>query len=114
MKAIEEFKIAIEKKLLYLENIEQNQTKCALSEKYVLAEKDAGRLFYEAEEALNSDALLRLKKTLDVDEHHWRLYKSSSSIILQRETKCFQSTMQSEVSALKFPAFVCPIPYERR
>ncbi len=79
MKAIEEFKIAIQKKLLDIENIEQNpwtQTKCTLTEKYVLAEKDAGRLFYEAEEALDSDTLLRLKKILDVDEHCWRLYKS--------------------------------------
>jgi hypothetical protein len=79
MKTIEDFKIAIQKKLLDLENLEKNpwnQTKFALGEKSSLAEKDAGRLFYEAEEILDLDALIQLKKSLNVDERQWRLYKS--------------------------------------
>jgi hypothetical protein len=79
MKTIDDFKIAIQKKLLDLESLEQNpwnQTKYALGEKCTLAEKDAGRLFYEAEEILDSDTLVQLKRYLDIDDHQWRLYKS--------------------------------------
>jgi hypothetical protein len=79
METIDKFKLAIQKKLLEIEDLEQipwAQAKYALGEKFVLAEKDAGKLFYEAEETLDADALLRLKRTLHVDEHQWRLYKS--------------------------------------
>ena len=47
MKTLEELKTAFRKDLLELEMLEQNpwmQTKYALGEKYVLREKDIGRL----------------------------------------------------------------------
>ena len=79
MKTLEELKTAIQKKLLELEKVEQNpwmQTKYALGEKYVLSEKDIGRLCYEAEETLSADDLIQLKKALNMDERQWRSYKS--------------------------------------
>ena len=74
MKTLEELKTAIQKHLLELEKLEQNPY--ALTEKYVLREKALGRLCYEAEETLSTGDLRRLKKTLQIDGHHWRAYKS--------------------------------------
>ena|SRR5437660_6346362 len=79
MKTLEELKAAIQTNMLELEKLEQNpwlQTKYALGEKAVLREKDIGQLCYEAEETLSVSDLIRLKQTLGIDKHQWRLYKS--------------------------------------
>jgi hypothetical protein len=79
MKTLEELKAAIRENLCELEEVEQNpwlQTKHALGEKYVLNEKNIGRLCYEAEEALSVAHLKQLKYALDIDELHWRSYKA--------------------------------------
>ena len=79
MKTLEDLEIEIHKSLLELEDIGQNpwtQTKYSLGQRYVLKEKDIGRLYCEAEEILSEDELIQLKEALGIDEHRWQLYKS--------------------------------------
>ncbi|WP_126553500.1 hypothetical protein [Dictyobacter kobayashii] len=74
---LEELKTAIQKNLHHLEEVEQNPwLQLAMREKYMLTEKDIGRLCYEAEETLSVADLEQLKGALAMDERRWRFYKA--------------------------------------
>jgi hypothetical protein len=73
MKTFDELKIMLSSDLYNIKKFEGNWPTSRLRRN--LFEQKMGQHCYEAEEALNSQELALLKKTLGIEETRWRAYK---------------------------------------